>query len=269
MRIWNKIFIIGIFVAILFAGIGSYSYIRYFHENEEAYSVVQSSSYSTIASVATIESSVEIREAIKEQTVVPTSMIDFDKLEATNPDIIAWINIPGTKIDYPVAQHPTNDEYYLKHGTNGMASSHGCPYIELSDSGDFMEFNTVVYGHNMKDGSMFAGIHDFEKKSFFNEHREIKVYTKEHTFTYKTFGAVMYSDARIPYFYNDEFESDRTAFLKSLTTDSVPERSILANDVNVTEDDYIITLSTCDAVLRDNRLLLLAVLTEIDGQSAK
>ena len=266
-KVWNNIFFTAIVVSLVFAGIGSLFYVNY--AREKTCMVAQYSSNNPVVAESTVDASIEVRESDKKQEVVPVSMVDFDKLEAINPDIIAWINIPGTGIDYPIAQHPTNDEYYLKHGMNGMSSSHGCPYIELSDSGKFIEFNTVVYGHNMKDGSMFAGIHDFEKKSFFDKHRDVKVYTKEHTFTYKTFGAVMYGDAHIPYFYNDEFESDRTAFLKSLSTDSVPDRSYLANDIHVTEDDCILTLSTCDAVLRDNRLLLLAVLTEIDGQSAK
>lgn len=194
--------------------------------------------------------------------------INLSELKETNPDIIAWVTIPGTKIDYPIAQHPTDDEYYLKHGASGMSSSEGCPYIELCDSGSFMEFNTVIYGHNMNDGSMFASLHDFEDESFFSEHRDLYIYTEEHLLTYKIFAAVMFDDRRIPYYFDDNLESDRTAFLQAINSDIVADRSVVSNDTEVNEDNCIVTLSTCDKKLRDKRFLVVAVLTKIDGQEA-
>ena len=194
--------------------------------------------------------------------------VNISELKETNPDIIAWITIPGTKVDYPIAQHPSDDEYYLKHGASGMYSSDGCPFIELCDSGSFLEFNTVVYGHNMNDGSMFASLHDFEDESFFSDHRELYIYTEDHLLTYKIFAAVMFDDRRIPYYFDDNLESDRTAFLQALSSDILADRSVVSNDVEVSEDNCIVTLSTCDRKLRDKRFLVVAVLTKIDGQEA-
>ena len=204
----------------------------------------------------------------EEVEITYESPIDFQTLQESNPDIFAWINIPGSVVDYPIVQHPTDDSYYLSHGPEGLYSAYGCPYIELSDSGTFLEFNTVIYGHNMKDGSMFASLHDYEDEDYFNSHREISIYTPDHAFTYEVFAAVMYSDAHIPYYYDDLLESDRTEFLKSLKEDCVPTRSYFADDMDVTEDDCIITLSTCDKKLRDNRFLVIAALKQIDGQDA-
>ena len=76
----------------------------------------------------------------------------------------------------------------------------------------------------------------------------------------------MYSDARIPYYFNDAVEADREAFLESLKTDIVSERSIISDDIEVDENNSIITLSTCDKKLRNNRFLVVAELTQIDGQ---
>lgn len=194
------------------------------------------------------------------------SPIDFNSIQASNEDIYAWVSIPGTTIDYPIAQHPTDDSYYLNHGADGLYSKYGCPYTELSDTSRFIEFNTVVYGHNMNDGSMFGSLHDYEDKEFFAQHRTIYIYTEEHTFTYTVFAAVMYSDAHIPYFYDDNIEADREAFLKSLQTDIVEERSIYYEDMDVTTDSKIVTLSTCDKKLRSNRFLVVAVMTEMDGR---
>lgn len=192
--------------------------------------------------------------------------VDINALQDTNPDIFAWIKVPGTKIDYPVVQHPVDDEYYLKHGADGMSSSYGCPFIEACDSKELDQFNTVIYGHNMNDGSMFAGLHDFENQDFYDNHREILICSAEHVYSYEIFAAVMYSDAYIPGYFDDTVASDRAAFIESLQTDIVPERSILSEDVNVDENSKIITLSTCDRKLRDNRFIVVGVLKKIDGQ---
>ena len=150
-----------------------------------------------------------------------------------------------------------------------MNSSHGCPFIESCDSISLQDFNTVVYGHNMNDGSMFAGLHKFEDSQFLNEHREITVTTVDHVLTYRIFAAVMYSDAYIPYYFDDTIKTDRTAFISSLQTDIVKNRSIILTDEKVTEKDNIITLSTCDKKLRNKRFLVVAVLKKIDGVDVK
>lgn len=191
---------------------------------------------------------------------------DIDALQDVNPDIFAWIKVPGTKVDYPVTQHPTDDEYYLKHGADGLNSSYGCPYIESCDSQELDQFNTVIYGHNMNDGSMFAGLHQFEDQEFYKNHRWVEVCTSEHVFSYEIFAAVMYSDNYIPYCYDDAIKSDRKAFIDSLKTDIIPEKSIISDDIKVDEDNKIITLSTCDRVYRDNRFIVAGVLRKIDGQ---
>ncbi len=211
----------------------------------------------------------EVLGDVREEDTALLPEINISELRETNPDIVAWVTIPGTRIDHPIAQHPTDDEYYLKHGANGMYSSDGCPYIELDDSGSFLEFNTVVYGHNMNDGSMFASLHSFEDENFFAEHRDLYIYTAEHSLEYRIFAAVMFDDRRIPYYFDDSLESDRTAFLQAIKSDIVADRSVVSNDIEVSEDDCIVTLSTCDKKLRDKRFLVVAVLTKIDGQEVR
>lgn len=261
------IFIICLFVVAVGAAFAGY-YIA-----EGMYS---KSTVADLQEIAHTEDSADIEgsDSAEEETSVDSTKeyqatVDIAALQKTNPDIFAWISIPDTDIDYPIVQHPTDDSYYLKHGANGMYSTYGCPFIELSDSQTFLEFNTIIYGHNMNDGSMFAPLHDYEDKDFYDEHREIFIYTADHTFKYEVFAAVMYSDIHIPYYFDDTLESDRTAFLDSLTEDIVQDRSIISEDTSVTEDDCIITLSTCDKTLRSNRYLVVAVLTQIDGQDAR
>ncbi len=200
---------------------------------------------------------------------VNESNIDVTSLKSINADIFAWINIPGTVIDYPIAQHPTDDAYYLTHGPEGMKSSHGSLFIESCDPISLQDFNTIIYGHNMKDGSMFAGLHKYEDREFLENHRDITISTADHKMSYRIFAAVMYSDIYIPYYYNDAVKANRLAFLESLGTDNVKSRSIILDDEKVTADDHIITLSTCDGKLRDNRFIVVAVLKKIDGVEVK
>ena len=266
------------FGLIVFVFLSTYIYVDN-SRNREVSRVVRDVSRSadndTVGKVATnnvsLSSSGKISTAKTDKKTTKVAdahkpAVDVGKLSLTNEDIFAWINIPGTAVDYPVVQHPTDDEYYLKHGADGMKSSHGCPYIELSDSKTFMEFNTVIYGHNMNDGSMFASLHKYESKDFFDKNRDLYVYTTEHTLKYKIFAAVMFNDRHIPYYYDDTILSDRTTFLQDIQKDIVAKRSIIAGDMKVTEKDKLITLSTCDKKLRSNRYLVVAKLITIDGQ---
>ena len=202
--------------------------------------------------------------SVKNQSV--TKVVDIKALQDANPDIFAWITIPGTTIDYPIAQHPKNDEYYLKHDANGLKSNYGCPYIELCDAKSLLEFNTVVYGHNMNNGSMFGGLHKFEDKNFYDKHRQVLVYTADHVFQYEIFAAVLYSDDYIPYCYDDSKDADRLTFIDSLKTKSLKGHKIISSDVIVNTNSNIITLSTCDKKYRNNRYLVVAVMKQIDGQ---
>ena len=88
--------------------------------------------------------------------------IDFAELSSINPDIYAWIRIPDTQIDYPVLQREEDDTYYLRHNSSGRYAFAGSIYTEEANSRDFKDPMTVLYGHNMRDGSMFQNLHFFE-----------------------------------------------------------------------------------------------------------
>ncbi len=272
---------LAVIVLIVGVGIGSYAYTDY-RNNKEAVKRVSTLAYGeTVDEKTAVETQQDVvitednaasnTAKVKAAAVEKASKttVDVKNLQKANPDIFAWINVPGTVIDYPIAQHPTDDTYYLKHGPEGLKSSHGCPFIEVCDSKTMQDYITVVYGHNMNDGSMFAGLHKFEDKRFLNEHREITVTTADHVLTYKIFAAVMYSDAYIPYYYDDTVKTDRSAFIKSLGTDIVPKRSIILDDEKVGADKKLIVLSTCDKKLRSNRFLVVGVLKQIDGVDVK
>ncbi|MEG0813927.1 MAG: class B sortase [Clostridium sp.] len=129
----------------------------------------------------------------EETTKAYDSPIDFEELRKINPDIVAWLKIPGTKIDYPVVQ-TTDNETYLKKTFEGATSAEGTVYLDCDSDGSLMGHHSIIYGHHMKNKSMFTDIVKFKEKDFFDQHREIILYTPERELHLKTVAA-LYGDA--------------------------------------------------------------------------
>ena len=207
---------------------------------------------------------VELPEDIaQEEEEIP---IDFAKLQEINPELYAWIEIPGTVIDYPIAQHDGQDQsYYLTHSMYGEKQSAGCIHTQNLNSKDFTDPNTVIYGHNMKNGSMFKGLHSFEDRTFFDENRYVYIYTPEHVLTYEIFAAYETDSYHLLVTYDFDDPEVYERYLNYITG----LESMYVNirkDVEVDKDDRIITLSTCVGGRPNSRYLVQAVLLE-DGES--
>lgn len=190
---------------------------------------------------------------------IPEKNIDFAALKEENEDIYAWIYIPGTKVDYPVLQHPTDDSYYLEHNLDGSKGYPGCIYTEAVNSKDFTDPNTVLYGHNMKDGSMFATLHDYEDRQVFEENPYIFIYTSEKTFVYQIFAAYKYNAIHLIY----NFDLNNPEIFQNYLEQIFEIRDMDANirqDVSVNADNHIITLSTCISGEKNKRFLVQGVL---------
>lgn len=110
--------------------------------------------------------------------------IDFEALKEQNGDVYAWIRIPGTNVDYPILQHEEDNGYYLNHTIDGVEALEGSIYTENYNTKYFDDPNTVIYGHNMKNGSMFRTLHNYEDKTFFDENRVIYIYQPDRILEY-------------------------------------------------------------------------------------
>lgn len=186
-------------------------------------------------------------------------VIDFDALHAENEEIFSWIQVDGTKIDYPVLCRPDDDTYYHTHNVEHEKVTAGSIYIQASvNSMDWSDFHTVVYGHNMRNGSMFAGLHDFEDGDFFDEHDSVVIYTPTRRLTYRIFAAYKRDDAHLMKRFDYSNEQGRQAFLDDIFSHTGHFRS----DVEVTTDSRILTLSTCVGGEDDKRYVVQAVLIE-------
>lgn len=192
---------------------------------------------------------------------IPQKQLDWNELAKVNPDIYAWIYIPGTQVDYPVLQHPTDNTYYLNYNMNGTRGYPGCIYTEKENSKDFTDFNTVMYGHNMRNKTMFETLHYYEDKAFFVNNPYVYVYRGDRVLVYEIFAAYIAGNEHILYSYDFQTQEGRQNYVDLIEKGASGN---LRDDVEVTGDSHILTLSTCISGKAKNRYLVQAVLLNED-----
>ena len=187
--------------------------------------------------------------------------VDFAHIREENPHIYAWIEIPDTVISYPVLRHPTDDSYYLEHQADGTPGYPGCIYSESLNDMDFEDFDTVLYGHNMKDGSMFGSLYRYSEPDFFAAHDRILIYTSERVYLWKIFAAFTADDRHVLRTHNFSFLSEREKYLAGVF-EGKDMGAVIAADTDVRADDRLLTLSTCVSGRPNKRYLVMAKLVE-------
>lgn len=206
--------------------------------------------------------SVEHEEAVtdtEQESEIADMPVDFAALQEENEDIYAWIQIEGTDVNYPILQSPGDDDYYLDHTVKRQEGLPGSIYTQYNyNSGCFEDPVTVLYGHNMRDGSMFAAIKKYIDEEFRDAHPQIQIYTPEHILTYRVVCAITYDDRHILQTYNCYETEKYEALLKSLQTERMIP-SWLEEPFTVTAEDRMILLSTCNSN-SDQRFIVGAVL---------
>lgn len=186
-------------------------------------------------------------------------LLEYAQLYAQNPDMAGWLSIEGTGIDYPVMHTPGRADYYLKRNFNGEYSSWGCIYAREECDLETPSDNITLYGHHMKDGSMFAGLSAYTDREFWEEHRYIRfdTLTEHHTYAiFAVFTTTASEGQGFAYhdFINaaDEPEFD-TFIAKCLSL------SLYGTDIVPEYGDKIICLSTCEYTQTNGRLVVAAV----------
>lgn len=181
----------------------------------------------------------------------------YEKLKAINPEYTFWVEVENTNISYPVVQGNDNS-YYLKKDFNKENNSAGTIFMDSLNNFE-VDSNTVLYGHNMKNKTMFNNVTLFKKKDFFNQNNKIKIKhdKEEKEYTYEVF-SVYHSD--------NSFDYNMVKFGQGYTfedfIDDIKEKSIYKKDIEITENDKIITLSTCSYEFKGAKTTIHAKLIE-------
>ena len=170
--------------------------------------------------------------------------VSFADMYNINPDIHAWIKIPGTPIDYPVLQSQVSDLYYERRSYTGDYSVSGCIFTQYYNAPDFSDRNTVVYGHYMLDGTFFGTLHNYKDPEFFEKNRYVYVTVPGHVLVYDIFAAYETDNRHVLTLCNYYDDEDYLEYLGTCLNPSTMVRNI-REGVELTADDKIITMSTC------------------------
>ena len=189
--------------------------------------------------------------------------IDFAALQQQNPDVYAWIQVPGTEVDYPILQSSNDNTYYLNHTIDGEEKKEGAIFTENYNTKTFEDPNTVIYGHDMKNGSMFQSIHKYMDRSFFDNNRDIVIYMPDQILHYKIFAAYLTDNKHSLMNYNFWSKDEYQQYLNSIFS-MRDMNAFIDTSTEVTTEDKIITLSTCYAGISTQRYLVQAVLVSIE-----
>ena len=178
------------------------------------------------------------------------AQISLDALREVAPQVAGWIRIPGTQVDYPLMAGDDND-FFLTHTWDGTENSVGSIFLEYRNAPDLTDFNTIIYGHNMMDGSMFAAIRSYSAQEYWKQHPYIYILTDEGVLRYEVFSAYLADKTSRTYQISFRQEQSRTEFLNDVTLRSAVDTGIVPE-----ETDRIVTLSTCSGAGYSSRWVI-------------
>lgn len=193
----------------------------------------------------------------------------FNRLKEINSDFLAWLVVPGGNVNLPVVQTTDNDKY-MKAGFNKQWLFAGTTFVDYQNDRPFEDRNTVLYAHNMRDGTMFGDLKNYKEIDTFKKNPLIHVYTEEKDYTYKIFAVfVVSADASEDNgnIYGYRFKNLSTSDSFAAYMEDIKTRSFYDTGVDYQKNDKIITLSTCDkTVLKEGRLVIVGRLIR-EGES--
>ena len=268
-RRWLAVLIVGLLLVFVGSGLaiwfleGRYRTARSLYEKAAArYTAVRADEPMAEQDEARTGAA-DAADAEKPQTLPPIT-VDFAALRTENPDIVGWIYCAGTPIDYPIL-YSGDDETYLRHSYDGAACYAGSIFVEGDNSPDFSDDNTILYGHNMRDGSMFHSLTEWKDQAFYEGHPVIWLLTPT-------------QDYRIELISGHTTDARSDCYTRSLPTETLRrgywEDMLAASDfattVETTPEASLVLLSTCAYDAREARRVLHGLLVPVGsagGQS--
>ena len=248
----KKVYLAGAFICFLLFAVSLFQIISHYanaHKADEEFVQLQKI-------VEQTEEEPEEETGELEEGQSPLSK--YKELFDQNNDMAGWIMVDGTQINYPVMYTPDNPDFYLKHNFEKEYSDYGVPYIAEHCDPIEPSDNVIIYGHNMKNGSMFTGLMEYEDKAFYENHKVIRFDTLTETAEYEViavFKTTVYDDTGFKYylFANAEQEAEFTDYVEQC-------KSLVLYETGVTAEygDKLLTLSTCEYSRTNGRLVVVA-----------
>ena len=222
---------------------------------------VPSSEPETIAAATTESAAEEAVPAPEEVTRVPNPYADSF---LANEDMGAWLQIPGTGIDYPVMWTPRDESYYLYRAFDGSENKNGCLILDTDSCLDPLSTNLIIHGHNMKSGAMFGNLTDYEDPDFYENHKNIILYTEECQRNYEViavFRSQVYRKTDQVFKFYKFFQADTQEEFDDFYN-NIKQLSQYDTGVTAQFGDHFLTLSTCVYHVEQGRFVVVAKETE-------
>ena len=187
------------------------------------------------------------------EDILPIS-VDFSVLKQENEDIVGWLYLEDSPINYPVVQSNDND-YYLRRLVNGEYNIAGSLFMDYRNDSNLENNNTIIYGHNMKNNTMFGSLQEYKNQDYYDNHRVMYYFTPEKNYIIELFTG-----------YTISVDSDiyDLSVIDSSKLEELISKSDFESNTKVTEEDKIITLSTCAYEYDGARYIVMGVLKEIE-----
>lgn len=194
------------------------------------------------------------------EEVVREVLPEYADLHAQNEDMVGWVSIEGTSIDYPVMQSPGDNDYYLKHNFNREEDRNGCIFLDYRNSLENGDTNLILYGHNMRSGQMFGGLKNYLEQTFLQEHSRIQFNTLYERRTYQVLAVCLaqvgYQDEEGFRYYNYLGAASQEEF--DVFRENIARMNLYGDELDISYGDELITLSTCNSYIEDGRMFLVA-----------
>ncbi|MFJ7664421.1 class B sortase [Lysinibacillus sp. NPDC097162] len=246
MKKWKTNLLTVLYLAIfLYAGFALVKYVYTYYESSKSLKEVQTIYAETLATIQkeVVDEEISDAEIKSKYTIRP----QFHDLLAVNDRIVGWISVDNTKLNNPIL-HADNNEFYLNHNYKDRESRAGSVFMDYRNDTLDISRNTILYGHAMKDGTMFGSLKNYLNQDYANAHRTIYLDTLYEGYDVEVFAA--YETTIDFYYIETEFKTDEE-FIQFIG--EVQKRSTIDMNVDVGPDDKIITLSTCkDSVISDD-----------------
>lgn len=208
----------------------------------------------TVARTENVQENIE--DMTLEEPSEPEILEEYQQFYDVNPDFVGWIKIAGTSVDYPVLQNKEAPEFYLSHNFLKEEQRSGSVFLDGLANTAPMDDNVILYGHNMKDGTVFGSLKKYKDKSFYQEHAEFEFDTCYEKGLYEIVAVVVTDISKERDFYYFEFSNyDENSFQKC--KEFIEEEQLYETGRQVEYGDKLVMLSTCEGSSKNSRLIVI------------
>ena len=197
----------------------------------------------------------EEADPAKYSTYKPTTeegQKSFEELRAMNPDVMGWLTIYGTSIDYPIVKAQKDNFEYLSKDVEKNWTTSSSLYVDVSNQWNFQDFNTIIHGHHMADHKMFGDLDLFTEATYFNEHQYANLYYDGQNHGVELF-AILTIDAYNPIVHSTNLTTDEA---KQEFLNRIQQDKLLSRNLDITMDDHLVTMTTCNLTETNGRFTL-------------